>query len=247
MTTVSGVSVHDYASALKVCEAAYKRHPASRGRIGMTRKRQEMTVLKRDEDIVFKFYRTEVVTWHKDESFTLVPYPSMSTNAFARALIPSSVIPAFTGSEMMVGVRTMPESWETQWHKGLRIYAAYSGMRMRKTDEGWAPDKPEPFTLRFLNRKRGNAALKAANYPAFEAWLKAYEAFEGQNRGWDYRNIRRSVQLLGSMEGWKELAETGVDLPAMRKRIYLDAQCYDTEEREWITRSELANVKKYGG
>jgi hypothetical protein len=85
-------SCHDYASAVE----AFNRSPDWGRHSGRYYGEKRMTSrCDRDHmgvriepssgDVIFRYHRTDVVTWHKNDTFTINPYQSMSTSAFIGA------------------------------------------------------------------------------------------------------------------------------------------------------------------
>jgi hypothetical protein len=106
-------------------------------------------------DIACILHNPAVVTYHPDDSITLRPYASISTDAFANALLRNTHITTHFSMGYLVGVRG-------------RLYRADRSMLITKADE---VSGTLPFRHAQLNIKKLNAALKRYDFAAFKDWV----------------------------------------------------------------------------
>jgi hypothetical protein len=128
--------------------------------------RSEVSGIRMDhgENIRFRLYRTDVVTWHPDNSVTIDGYPSVTTGAFANMLLPR-------GMYLNPIARTMslysPESqyrWKDQ--RVCRDDGTY-----RQVDGMWEPEDPAPLVFHKLDRKAARAVAKEHSLADFKRFM----------------------------------------------------------------------------
>ena len=116
-----------------------------------------------DGSITCRFYQTDVVTYHRDNSITIESFPSISTNSFANVLLPSPLRIMCNHSPSVI--------WTQDSAVGYKIGESFT---IRKTDEGWQPVRPsDPIYLYQLDRKRASLALRARGYHDFKMMVRA--------------------------------------------------------------------------
>lgn len=128
------------------------------------RRHMEMRKIS-DGSIVFRLYNTDVVTWYPCGDFSVTPYPSKTTDAFAHALLPSGIYPQFThrlGTLLMIGDR---------------LYKCDRVVHLSCRDGVWRiVDGTLPFTVPVLDKGAARKALHASGFADFLLWRKASTA-----------------------------------------------------------------------
>jgi hypothetical protein len=176
-------SCHDYASAVE----AFNRSPDWGRHSGRYYGEKRMTSrCDRDHmgvriepssgDVIFRYHRTDVVTWHKNDTFTINPYQSMSTSAFIGAFTPTGVYAQMTygaGAVMCFYTRD-PETFN---HLDERIFILSNRTTFKRDGSVWCVDETghdgtEKIDYpRVASRKAASAALKKYDFHGFIATL----------------------------------------------------------------------------
>lgn len=203
------------------------------------RKAHHMTIRKlNDGSIAMRLHHTDVVTYHPDNSITIEGYASVSTDAFARALLPSGLSASFNN-----GVGFMV-------HTTVTRLMADKTITMRRVDGEWQATDPAmltPFVKYSVDRKKANAALKKYEFSDFEAWIKARKAFDKDaRRGYfSAQYDRRYVEVLTALrekgESWDHLYKHH----AVAAIDYVRNAIYNAEEV--IVKTELDCVADWRG
>jgi hypothetical protein len=138
-----------------------------------------------------RLYSTDVVTWHKDNSVTIDSYPTVTTAAFARCLLPAGLR---LGADMMMSfdakiIHVENERW------GNYIYASHQRTccadgTYRQHGDTWLPDEDtiQPISVVTLDTKLTRAAAKEHNLAGFTTWLftMGHHEVEIEHAGTDY-------------------------------------------------------------
>ena len=234
-------SLKDYADALKRWHSItpWRGHAASDSRPldKRDRSKRHTTIHFKEHQgnaIACRLHSTDVVTYEPDGRIIIDPsYVSVSTNAFANAVLPSGVMlynkVVWTGWEH-------PHYWHDNpnlrgWNTGGKDFAV-----QRNLDGQWMPcEEPKPFVKRVLNRERARAALKRYNYAGFRAWRAAYLAIDqGKHKIHKWMGWEDILISLGSREGWARLAYAS-SLKEVREKIYEVEKCYDFIDVPFVT------------
>lgn len=189
---------------------------------------------KSDGAIACRLYRTDVVTFCPDGSIDIQPYPSSATNRFAGHLLPSGVAAGFTDKAHVLWFGH-GNRWDAE--SGMRGYQL-SSARPTKIVQQWADSgdwsispttPPVPFE-KYLIGPGARAALKAAGYEDFRAWLRAARGLGGEGNDEEPSVVQRRIDedrlaFLATRERWTEVLalhpnEDDGMLQAMRKAIY---------------------------
>ena len=183
-------SASSYASARQLYESAKSwKHGGYERKLNPKSSRDHMGVGMSGLDVILRLYSTDCVTWHPDNTFTIDPYASLTTNRFVKRYTPSYCWAHFTDERGMifeVGSPMCKTVEPAEWGYGdysqtRRVYElASSGPCARfKHDpdlDMWVPYGPEGFEkikIPVVNRKKSKLALEASGYYDFENWLRA--------------------------------------------------------------------------
>lgn len=209
------VRVRDYSSARAALEDRCTKSRGHRdsaypggGWVPLGHKRSQVTTIRmaRDESIVCRLYNTDVVTWHPDNSVTVVSWPTKTTSAFANALLPvglnlggeSQVMTFFPGCDE-------GSDWYARWRSA---HVCQGDGTYRQVDGVWLPDEStlEPMLKITLDRKLSRALSREYHFNEFKTWLFAASAhLTLEHDGVDYagcaeamrqRDYRRAATLL---------------------------------------------------
>lgn len=173
------------------------------------RNKRGQTIRKlNDGAIAMRLYHTDVVVYHPDGSITLTGHPSVSTDAFARALTPYHVSTIFnSGAGLVVYLHG-------------RAYLMSEGtLRIARNEKDeWRPvdmNETKPFRKYVVNTKRKNAEAKYYNVSDFKSWLKARKVMGEQYAGYywgynaDHAQLRERLRSTENWEGiYKEFGES---------------------------------------
>lgn len=179
--------------------------------------------LKPDQSVAFRLWNTEVVTWHPDNTLTLVPYASPTTDAFAQGFTPWGLGCCFNSGYVTV-CRARGEN-----HTFLRTTGQ---MHFAVGDDACVQllSTPKPWKVYRMDRKQANAARKATGFKDFKLWVTAMQAMGGQverpPRVYHWatsatKNDDALMEMLADRARWVELLQ----------RFYSDAHALDMMDR----------------
>lgn len=114
-----------------------------------------------DGSIACKLHRTDVITYHPDNTITVVPWGSRSTDEFFNALVRNvyGLQSSFTSGVIQVGDR---------------FYRAVDTVLIRLNPLEMVT-QTEPFKFATINRKRAKAARDLYDYSSFSAYANMSE------------------------------------------------------------------------
>ena len=224
----SSITCYSDAVSTWACGVVFRKDPSGpRGLID--RRKKHMTVERAESgDIILRLYDHPVVTWHKDNSVTIVAYNTRSTMVFVNRCTPDEVRVFATAGRFAVEVG--------QWDE-RRIYNVPDQITFRQRDGVWKADKIEPWFVPCVNRPRAKQALQETGYSEFRTWLIVYMQMAKQP-DWN-RHVRDSdvLTMLGDRTRWRELTEYYAHdwgshervLMKIRKIIYRNYDCIENK------------------
>ena len=211
------VSVHDYDSAYQALAERAKRakvcgadvlDPTIRKEAGLGHPRSQVTGIRllRDNSIACRLYSTDVVTWHPDNSVSVISHPTVTTAAFANALLPSGL--SLGGeSEIMTFFPGCGQS--SDWYERWRVARVCNGTGTYRCVDGvWLPDEDTLYPLSVVTLDKSIARQVCREYPfaQFKTWLfAACGVMDIEHQGEDYercaeglrtRNFRQAAEHL---------------------------------------------------
>lgn len=213
-------------------------------------------------DIAFRLHSTDVVTFHKEGAVDLIPYASVTTCAFVRAVFGwgNHIYAHWSDRDYR-----LPDN-VTQ--VGSRYYNTPSFASLYKDDTTgkWVMAAGnEPFEITRLDKGLAKAALADTNYNQFKLWLTTQirlglDPRQGDSwrRGpydWSEQNVREYLTV--GPEGWNEMTrrmslrcEVSRDLEMLRRAVYKYAGAVTTDEVPYFEdHSDMVNAfastKKY--
>ena len=134
------------------------------------RSQHHITIRKlHDGSVACKLYNTDVVTYHPDNTVTLVPYASKTTDVMVSRLLNLSGVAAHYTSGVV----------RVQSLGGDHVFCrTQNRMRFCVSERNWLVmlDTPKPFVFKKLRVKVANAAYKAHGYPRFRDWVTTLAA-----------------------------------------------------------------------
>lgn len=226
------ICLRNYSEALKRYEKTDPWRNASDPTIRPleSRRKHHVTIRKlNDGSIACRLYRTDVVTYHPDDSITIQPYNSNSTNSFANALLPAPLAVNFTSSAgwlICLGQRD---------DNGIDLYNCFDGdsIRIRPTETSiWqaceGPSAFKPFTKYLVNRQRAKALLGEYQWTAFTHFNQAYQAMRSEhgrdNKHYGYIAPHQIKDMFKDRAMWPRLSnEFGHILQRLRTQLYKTA------------------------
>jgi len=142
---------------------------------------------RQNDDIIFGLYETPVITWHSPDRFTLVPWQSVSTSAFASCFTPNQIHLNSTA------VLTTREG----------EFKLVRATLISRTAGVWRPDFDcvEPQFTYTVNHSVAKAARE--KYRDLQAWLKISKAVPGISSGY---SVMEAAELY--LKGRLTIAET---------------------------------------
>jgi len=196
------------------------------------------------KDIVVRLYHTDIVRYVAADGdgynnlIELGPYPSSTTNRVVYSLLGPHVNPYWSH-------RTHGPSHVTE--VSGRYYNTPEYALIQPDERGWhIVGGQKPFEVPHLNRKEGNAALKATGYDMFKLWLNTRIRLDLDPRAsttwrrapYQWGNGYGAVMYLTEGEaGWAEVAgrmsanaPLKYELESLRRAVYRCELCYDTVE-----------------
>jgi hypothetical protein len=166
------------------------------------RRKRHFALVRRSDSYACKLYGTTLVEYWKDGRVTLTAHSSMSSNAFANALLPSGVWVRYTqdiDSVRLPAKEPYPE-WNQmstadyaaafkKWEQGCRLYQFKgSQLDIKREDGKWVVadlSQTQPWADRRIDMKKYNQVLKELGYPEFRAWWNAASKMSGTGEpGW---------------------------------------------------------------
>lgn len=172
-------SCRDYESAVRVFENApdWGRHAGrhvDERRMTTRADRDHMGVrLSTAGDVIFRYHSTDVVTWHKDNKFSIKPFASVSTSIFIKAFTPMGVYAHMTdgAGPLMCCYDQGPSPDYT------RIYVIYNQATFERDETlgVWVcREGSEPISYpRVSSRRDARLALTKYGFHGFTHWLPA--------------------------------------------------------------------------
>lgn len=181
----------NHAEALRFWEQAGKWRGESNERILDKRAKRNVTIRQTsDGSIACRMHSTDVVTYHPDNTLTIRPWRSKSTDVFAGRLLRWTTIqPSFNQGIVRIGDV---------------FYRANNTLELAQRDGSYVlTSTPDPFVFRTINRKKANVVLKAHDYKAFADWVRmvAVADVEFERKCWH----PEATEVLPDRQRWEEL------------------------------------------
>ena len=240
----------NYAAALGFYEQAKTwRGDSSGGRKLDGSKRH--TTIRKDSggSIACRLHRTDVITYHPDNTITVVPWGSRSTDEFFNSLARATRMTSYFTSGVI--------------RVGDRYYRAIDKMRLG-LDPLEMLTEPEPFRFATINRKRAKEMCDQYNYNDFAAYVRMAEKMGVTPLPLtEQRNVyspRAKLDTLAVRELWPHLLVQGwqssiyrdaamlasLTLSTMRDAIYSEhPEVYDRTEEPYLNSwDEVAKWKR---
>ena len=162
--------------------------------------------------IAFRFHRTDVVTWHPDNSITLEVWNSQSTQAFANTLLPFGVSPTRGMTRLVVG----------GWRDG-KVYPIARTVRIGP--DHTTVETPLVWETLTIDRKVAKRVLADTRYAEYREWWTLMTAMQ-PDRQLSYGSgiFRPSdiVEALADKDRWHDLMTSYAALTVdhVRQAIY---------------------------
>ena len=180
----NGPSLHSYQSAVRAWEQADR----WRGETGefderkLDGRKRHVTIRKtREGDIACKLHSTDVVTYHPDDSITIERWSSMSTDSFARAMLPGSLYSTFLSGGCDIWIKPVGGSsrfWDGDWQGWKFSGISCTFVPGEEGDEyTYAPKdlaETEPLEHTYLDAKLAAKARAKYRWNDFTTWFKAF-------------------------------------------------------------------------
>lgn len=174
----------------------------------------QMSVRKTATGIAFRYHHTDVIEWHRDNSYTLTPWSSVSTCTFFGAFSPFGHYLTKNGHALVIDGTA---------------YALAGSVTVANGEPagslGW-------FQKRRVDREEAKRVLAGTKYEEYRIWYKTFRPmleFVTPGFYWSNKDI---IDILEDTDMWVKLATgTGRDgSPAgVRRAIYDYEDCYWTE------------------
>lgn len=220
----------NHAEALRFWEQAGKWRGESNERILDKRAKRNVTIRQTsDGSIACKLHATDVVTYHPDNTMTLKPWASVSSDEFANRLLRSTNIrTSFKRGFVEVGDKFYRTTRETKlaYDPDAKGYVATS--------------TPEPFRIATVNRQEAHKVLKEYDYKAFAGWVRmvAASGVVFERKCWH----PEATEVLPDRQRWEELLRfepallVDKTLTAVRASLYqANPQVYDVVTQPYLT------------
>lgn len=165
--------------------------------------KRHLTVRKlTNGSIAFKYYRTDVVTYHLNGSVALEPYASRSTERLVGDLTPRGIDPVYNirGGKCVL----VCEDGEGRYYR-----VKGSSIDIRPANP-WLVnrDQTKPFGLMRVDRKKAKEAFKAYGYYLFAEWAAAALAMGFKPKKQEQRSGQIGAEylkeVLPNMKHWPE-------------------------------------------
>lgn len=169
-----------------------------------SRSKKHATIRKqRDGSIACQLHSTDVVLYNPDGSIDLQPYPSVSTDAFANAILPHGVRTSFNAGHIFVLYEGRSRHYQTG-------YSSTHVLRLRRVDGGWDVQNAKPWKVPVIDQKAARGYLKQTRYHEFKQWWEMRDVMEHTSTSpdnWRYAD-RRHMTAAELMAGGPELWAT---------------------------------------
>ena len=189
-----------------------------------------------DGSIACRLWSTDVVIWHPDNSLSLTPYGSNSTDSFAGCVLG-------WGSGF-------PQAMFAQGDYvrcGDCVYRLSQETRFEQTENSWAPvTDTAPIKHYTINRKRAREALTKHKYPDFRDWYYAIMAHGVEIPQRDH-SVGWSVESLQNSENWPSTVawfSYGNVLDKVREAIYRHESAVDVTATMCVPAQDLEKVRR---
>lgn len=208
-----------------------------------SKRKKHVTIRKlHDNSIACQLHNTDVVTFHPDNTMTVKPWNSISTDEFFNQLL---------------GGFNSVRAW---FNRGLirvgdKFYNAFDTLKI-DCASGQLLSEPRPFKIRTINRKKSNEVRKLYNYQDFATWVRMLAAMgERSHTKTAWWTAATTLNLLSNRNSWPDLLrcanyEGVVDasgtLTRVREAIYLEhPEVYDVTVKPYLTSwKEVAQWKR---
>jgi len=181
-------------------------------------------------DVQFRYHRTDVIVWHKNNSYTINTFGSISTCAFASAFMPAGHHLSNTGSRIYIGN-----------YREAVVYAIYD----KATIKGDKVKTDAVFSKEVVNRAEAKKVLATTRYAEYRKWHAAMFPMVRDNMTRDYQReylrTHEGVEMLYMSDEWHRLMMSREGHPnTIRQCIYnLNyAQVYDRVTQKTLSAKE---------
>ena len=162
-------------------------------------------------DVVFRYHRTDVIIWHRNNSYTINSYSSRSTDAFASAFMPSNASLSKQGSQITLG----------HYHdEDAVIHPIYHEATVR----GKVVKTDAVFTKDTINRKKANKLLATTRYAEYREWYGAMWPMVRDDLPPTYRREYLTIELpelISNSDEWHRVMVSQQGCPDnIRNSIY---------------------------
>lgn len=265
--------LHDYAAALDRWSRTKPWRNGTDGNerpLGLRTAKHKTIRKLTDGSIACKLYSTDVVTYHPDDTITLHPYGSVSTDKFANAILPAGIRTSFNNAQSHITLRVFENNgWSNRLYRIYRAANTFTVIRRGDSRMSWVPiagQEIKPFEVPRMDIKAANAALKLHGFADFQAWAKSYLAIANEpgdwskrhDQMWNLRHLRDGrahAQTVidhlkaGVSDGWMHIINTyGLNaVEAVRTAIYQAEDVVTVVERPFLnSQTELQSIRSAG-
>lgn len=191
-----------------------------------------------DGSIAFRFHSTDVVTWYPDNSCTLQPYMSQSTQAFANCLLPNHATVTSACSRLVIG----------GWRDGWAYPLGGRPVRIGGPDDVVATGMV--FECKRVNRKAAKAALARTRYTEYRNWYQLMAPMLTGPAAGEWLHEEDVLRYLEDPEKWHSLMVAWNDKgrpDKVRQIIYtrFRAEVFYAERVDKLPTSALRNNNWY--
>jgi hypothetical protein len=188
------------------------------------KERSPMDVRVEQDNVIFRYHRTDVVTWRPDNSYVLSCWTSQSTATFASAFIP---------------FRHHSTKESTVLQVGDKMYPVVNTITVRADN---TVETQAVFAREVVNRANAKRALATTRYADYRAWHKLMWPMvcETATSRWAY-TMDTSSAALADEANWHDIMMGIYGNPdTVRERLYHELRrefaIYDTVQEPWLLR-----------
>lgn len=226
--------VTSYTDALKVLQRAMERRPRTVAVNGDNcypipgkENNRDVSVRKTPKGIAFRYWHTDVITWHPGGSYTYDNWTSRSTCTFFNQFCPVGTYLTRDGAVLVIEGKAYPV---------VSLITVRDGEVVGGGLGQFAREK--------VNRKRAKAVLAQTRYAEYRDWYKVMKPLLGETR----QPLFDPVDALEDESSWPMMAACRMNdghPDTVRKAIYAHnhAEAYDTVTAETIPTEEAHNSK----
>lgn len=218
---------------------------------GNLRKRHHRNIrLGNDGSVIFRFWATDIASYHPDGSITVSTYGSKTTSEFMDAYGPESLGFSFMAEPKFFW---LSDGYRHQSGKCVAYSPKGSTFRLLRDENDNLyphPEDVEEVSYVVVDRKRSNLACKLLRFKEYTAfWQATAEMAPGQIGKTEYHNqlgyrngVDEIIEALKDATRWIELVRCGYDPDYIRSQVQTYYMCFKEVVPEVVTVNDIKRI-----